>query len=121
MSEGCVFCDQSWMRAAEIFIETPHCLFASTHHPAIRAGAGLADGILPGSGAIVPIVHRTSVFDLTPAEWADTQDLLLRARTALHELLAPETDSRIRGRQGAAGHSADARRSSPAGRHPGSR
>jgi hypothetical protein len=23
MSEGCVFCDQSWMRAAEIFIETP--------------------------------------------------------------------------------------------------
>ena len=23
MGEGCVFCDQSWMRAAEIFIETP--------------------------------------------------------------------------------------------------
>ncbi len=23
MFEGCVFCDQSWMRAAEIFIETP--------------------------------------------------------------------------------------------------
>src|SRR5580693_5678322 len=87
MSEGCVFCDQSWMRAAEIFIETPHCIFASTRDPDIRAQAGLADGVLPGSGAIVPIAHRTSVFELTPAEWADTQDLLLQARMALHDLL----------------------------------
>ena len=54
MSEGCVFCDQSWMRAAEIFIETPHCIFASTRDPDIRAQAGLAEGVLPGSGAIVP-------------------------------------------------------------------
>jgi len=90
MSEGCVFCDQSWMRAAEIFIETPHCIFASTRDPDIRARAGLAEGVLPGSGAIVPIAHRTSVFELTPAEWADTQDLLLQARMALHDLLAPD-------------------------------
>jgi diadenosine tetraphosphate (Ap4A) HIT family hydrolase len=90
MSEGCVFCDQSWMRAAEIFIETPHCIFASTRDPDIRAGAGLAEGVLPGSGAIAPIAHRTSVFELTPAEWADTQHLLLQARTALHDLLAPD-------------------------------
>jgi len=89
MSEGCVFCDQSWMRAAEIFIETPHCLFASTRDPDIRARAGLAEGVLPGSGAIVPIAHRTSVFELTPAGWADTRDLLLQARLALHDLLAP--------------------------------
>ena len=86
MSEGCVFCDQSWMRAAEIFIETPRCIFASTRDPDIRAQAGLAEGVLPGSGAIVPIAHRTSVFELTPAEWADTQDLLLQARMALHDL-----------------------------------
>ena len=79
MSEGCVFCDQTWMRAAEIFIETSHCIFASTRDPGIRAQAGLAEGVLPGSGAIVPIAHRTSVFELTPAEWADTQDLLLQA------------------------------------------
>ena len=90
MSEGCVFCDQSWMRAAEIFIETPHCIFASTRDPDIRARAGLAEGVLPGSGAIVPIAHRTSVFELTPAEWADTRDLLLQARMALHDLLAPD-------------------------------
>src|SRR5487761_1688736 len=90
MSEGCVFCDQSWMRAADIFIETPHCIFASTRAPDFRARAGLAAGVLPGSGAIVPIAHRTSVFELTPAEWADTQHLLLQAMTALHDLLAPD-------------------------------
>jgi len=50
MGEGCVFCDQSWMRAAEIFIETPHCIFASTRDPDIQAQAGLAEGVLPGSG-----------------------------------------------------------------------
>ena len=90
MSEGCVFCDQSWMREAEIFIETPHCIFVSSRDPDIRAGAGLAEGVLPGSGAIVPIAHRTSVFELTPAEWADTRDLLLQAQMALHDLLAPD-------------------------------
>jgi histidine triad (HIT) family protein len=90
MSEGCVFCDQSWMRAAEIFIETSHCIFVSTRDPDIRARAGPAEGVLPGSGAIVPIGHRTSVFELTPAEWAETRDLLLQATTALNDLLAPD-------------------------------
>ena len=71
-----MFCDQSWMRAAEIFIETPNCIFASTPDPAIRAQARLSKDVLPGAGAIVPIAHRTSVFELTPAEWADTQVLL---------------------------------------------
>jgi hypothetical protein len=80
MSEGCVFCDQSWMRAAEIFIETPHCIFASTRDPDIRAQAGLAEGVLPGSGQSCPSPHRTSVFELTPAEWADTRVLLLQHR-----------------------------------------
>jgi diadenosine tetraphosphate (Ap4A) HIT family hydrolase len=90
MSEGCVFCDQSWMREAEIFIQTPHCIFVSTRDPVIRARAGLAAGVLPGSGAIVLIAHRTSVFELTAAEWVDTRDLLLRAQLALHDLLAPD-------------------------------
>lgn len=88
MSEGCAFCDQRWMRAADIFIETPHCIFVPTRDRDIRVQAGLGAGVLPGSGAIAPIAHRTSVFDLTPAEWADTQDLLLQARMVLHDLLA---------------------------------
>lgn len=46
--------------------------------------------VLPGSGLIVPIAHRTSPFDLTADEWAATQDLLIKARAALHEWLAPD-------------------------------
>ena len=38
----------------------------------------------------MPIAHRTSVFELTPTEWADTRDLLLQAQAALHDLLAPD-------------------------------
>ena len=38
----------------------------------------------------MPIAHRTSVFELTPAQWADTRDLLLQAKMALHDLLAPD-------------------------------
>jgi diadenosine tetraphosphate (Ap4A) HIT family hydrolase len=38
----------------------------------------------------VPIAHPTSVFELPPAERADIQDLLLQARVALHDLLAPD-------------------------------
>jgi hypothetical protein len=53
-----------------------------------RLRVRLAEGVLPGSGAIVPIAHRTSVFELTAAEWANVQDLLLQARNALHDLLA---------------------------------
>ncbi len=91
MFEGCVFCDQSWMRTAEIFIETPHCIFVSSRDPAIRAQAGLAEGVLPGSGAIVPIVHRASLFDLTAEEWAATRELLLLVRAELHKRLAPDS------------------------------
>ena len=90
MSEGCVFCDQSWMRQAEIFIETSAAYsprpgtLTSGPEPTWRKTS------CPAPGPIVPIAHRTSVFDLTPAEWADTQDLLLQARMALHDLLAPD-------------------------------
>jgi diadenosine tetraphosphate (Ap4A) HIT family hydrolase len=64
MSEGCVFCDQSWMRAAEIIIETPHCIFASTRDPDIRAQAGL-----PGwnQGSVLhPHMHVIPRFDDEP-------------------------------------------------------
>lgn len=90
MAGDCVFCDLTWMRTAEISIETELCIFASTRDPGIRADAGLPPDVLPGAGAIVPIAHRTSPFDLTVEEWADTRELLLKARAALHELLAPD-------------------------------
>lgn len=38
----------------------------------------------------MPIIQPTSVLDLTPAEWMDTRELLIKARAALHELYAPD-------------------------------
>jgi hypothetical protein len=40
MSEGCVFCDQSWMRAAEIFIETSRCIDSMTSRCLTLAALG---------------------------------------------------------------------------------
>jgi hypothetical protein len=71
MSEGCVFCDQNWMRTAEIFIETPHCVFVATRDPDIRARAKLAapDGYLLGwnqGGILRPHLHVIPRFDDEP-------------------------------------------------------
>lgn len=88
--DDCIFCDRSWMREAEIYLETEHCIFTSLRDPAIRARARLVEDVLPGSGSIVPIAHRRSVFDLSAEEWADTRTLLIRARAALHDRYAPD-------------------------------
>ncbi len=40
MSGGCVFCDQSWMRAAEIFIETPGAADARAYPARSVGGSG---------------------------------------------------------------------------------
>ena len=78
------------MRAADIFIENEFCVFVASEDADTRARAGLAPGVLPGSGVIVPIAHRPSPFELTVEEWAATRELLLAARSALHDLLAPD-------------------------------
>jgi diadenosine tetraphosphate (Ap4A) HIT family hydrolase len=93
MSEdGCHFCDeQTRFRKADVYIENDFCIFfAATSNSEIRAEADLPPDVLPGSGAIIPIAHRTSPFDFTADEWAATHDLLIKARGALHELLAPD-------------------------------
>ena len=46
--------------------------------------------VLPGSGLIVPFEPRTTVFDLTPEEWAATFELLLEAKAWVDEHHAPD-------------------------------
>lgn len=46
--------------------------------------------MLPGSGLIVPKAHRETVFDLTPEEWRDTNDLLQRVKALLDAEYAPD-------------------------------
>jgi diadenosine tetraphosphate (Ap4A) HIT family hydrolase len=46
--------------------------------------------VLPGCGVIIPVAHRSSPFDFTPEEWAATHELLLKAKAAQDERLAPD-------------------------------
>ncbi|ARU61636.1 HIT family protein [Tumebacillus avium] len=62
-----------------IVLENEHCRFLQKEQD-----------ILQGSGLIVPKQHRTTAFELTPEEWAATQDLLQQARQLLDETLSPD-------------------------------
>jgi len=84
MADGCDFCDLTQFRAADICFENAHCLYASTHDPADPSG------VLPGSGVIIPIAHRETPFDFTAEEWAATHELLIKAKAAQDERLAPD-------------------------------
>jgi|GEM_PF-510561 len=46
--------------------------------------------VLRGSGVIIPKAHRTTVFDLTPDEWAATHELLQVARRHMHDSIHPD-------------------------------
>ena len=47
-------------------------------------------GALKHSGVIIPIAHRLSPFDFTAEEWAATHELLVKAKAAQDERLAPD-------------------------------
>ena len=81
---GCVFCDLTQFRAADVCFENDRCLYASTRDPRD------APDVLPGCGVIIPIAHKVSPFDFTEEEWAATHDLLLKAKAAQDERLAPD-------------------------------
>jgi histidine triad (HIT) family protein len=84
MTDDCGFCDRSPLRKAEVYIENEYCVYASTRDPRDPPD------VLPGCGIIVPIAHRATPFDFTPDEWAATHELLLAAKAAWDERLAPD-------------------------------
>lgn len=66
----CPFCDLDAFRTSECFIEDRFCAYAWDD----------TTGVLPGAGIIIPIAHRRTPFELTPAEWIATRTLLLVAQ-----------------------------------------
>lgn len=61
-----------------LVLANAHCLYLQEPH-----------AVLVGSGIIVPRMHRPNVFDLTPAEWAATYDLLHEVRAKILREHAP--------------------------------
>jgi diadenosine tetraphosphate (Ap4A) HIT family hydrolase len=47
-------------------------------------------GTPEGSAMVLPRAHRPTVFDLTPAEWVATRDLLDQARELIAGQLSPD-------------------------------
>ena len=84
MTNDCVFCERSALRAADVYIENDWCVYASARDPRDPPD------VLPGSGIIVPKAHRSSPFDLTTEEWVATQELLLRAKAIQDDRLRPD-------------------------------
>jgi histidine triad (HIT) family protein len=81
---NCVFCDLTQFRAADVCFENAFCLYASTRDPRDPPD------VLPGCGVVIPIAHRSTPFDFTAEEWAATHELLLEAKAAQDERLAPD-------------------------------
>ena len=77
-------CDLDNLRGAEVYIENAYCVYAST-----RDSRDPPD-VLPGSGIVIPIAHRASPFDVTSEEWAAMHELLIKAKAAWDERLAPD-------------------------------
>ena len=81
---GCVFCDRTALREADVYLENEWCVYASSRDPRDPPG------VLPGSGVIVPKAHRASPFDLTREEWAATHELLVAAKDMQDDRWAPD-------------------------------
>lgn len=76
----CPFCHPVYDTEQRIVFETANCWFLQHEK---------AQGVLEGSGVIVPKQHRPSPFDLTPQEWQETQELLGLVKPFL-EQIAPD-------------------------------
>lgn len=64
----------------QLVLENDHCVFLVTPERSV----------LPGSGLIVPLAPRETVFDLTQQEWTATYDLLHRAKAWIDERYSPD-------------------------------
>jgi diadenosine tetraphosphate (Ap4A) HIT family hydrolase len=81
----CVMCDRVFLRrAAEVYFENDHFVYASSRDPSTPPE------VLPGSGVAVPVAHRASPFDLTSDEWVALGEVLRRAKRAWDERLEPD-------------------------------
>ncbi|MBA3471485.1 MAG: HIT domain-containing protein [Herpetosiphonaceae bacterium] len=73
----CPLCPPA-VEAEQVVLENALCLFLQMPEP-----------VLIGAGIIIPRSHRETVFDLTPAEWVATYDLLGQVKALLDASHAP--------------------------------
>ncbi len=73
----CPFCPPNLDRE-EVMLANPTCIFLQR-----------IEVVLVGSGMIIPIAHRETLFDLTEEEWRDSYALLQEVKSLLDKKHAP--------------------------------
>ena len=79
IQDSCPFCAASENPDQHIIYENSCCFYL--RKPQAK---------LTGAGLIVPRSHKQTVFDLSTEEWADTLDLLHRAKSYLDDQFNPD-------------------------------
>jgi len=75
----CEFCNYTDNEKGFLIFENELCYCIQLHHK-----------ILIGSCMVMPRAHKVTVFDLTPDEWASTQELLSQAKTYIDSKYNPD-------------------------------
>lgn len=78
MLVNCPFCDPTTWKRESIGIENELCLFITRPEPVLNGGM------------VIPRAHRPTAFDLTPAEWHATYELLQQVKVHLDATLVPQ-------------------------------
>lgn len=76
---NCPFCNINLVEEQKVIVKNEQCMFLQTPQE-----------VLKGSGVIVPIQHRETVFDLTVEEWNATYSLLQEVKTILDKQYQPD-------------------------------
>ncbi len=75
----CPFCSIEEKQNEQIILRNEHCLFIQQ-----------PQRVLIGSGLIIPIKHRDTVYDLTKYEWEATFELLKEVKKLLDQKYDPQ-------------------------------
>lgn len=75
----CPFCNLEIVEQQVVIVKNEHCMFLQ-----------MPQEVLVGSGLIVPIYHRETVFDLSDDEWIATYALLQEVKAILDETYNPD-------------------------------
>ncbi|NGP45603.1 HIT family protein [Bacillaceae bacterium SIJ1] len=77
--EECPLCQLNLVEQQQVIVKNERCIFLQ-----------MPQDVLIGSGLIVPIQHRETVFDLTPEEWQATYSLLHEVKAMLDQSYSPD-------------------------------
>ncbi|WP_173916880.1 HIT family protein [Halobacillus sp. Marseille-Q1614] len=79
--ETCPFCYPKKDPEQQIVFESETCYFLQHNNE---------QDVLVGAGVIVPKKHRMNTFELTKEEWAETYDLLHKAKEYINDKQSPD-------------------------------